>query len=119
MAKVKIKAVKKPKKTTGKKVVKKAKKVKPAKEAKEEKVEGRLVGKITHYFGHVDVAVVELTGTLRVGDKIRVKGATTDFEQKVDSMQIEHKQVKEAGKGDAVGMKVKGKVRDNDKVYVL
>ncbi len=102
-----------------KKTTKKPEKAKPKEEVKEEKIEGKEVGKITHYFGHIGVAVVELTGPLKIGDKIRVKGATTDFEQKVDSMQIEHEKVDKAGKGDAVGLKVKGKVRDNDKVYVL
>ena len=87
-------------------------------EAKEENL-GREVGKITHYFGNIGVAVVELTDTLKLGDKIRVKGATTDFEQEVESMQIEHKDVEKAEKGQAVGLKVKEKVRDNDKVYVV
>ena len=80
---------------------------------------GREVGKITHYFDKIGVAVVELTDSLKVGDKIRVKGATTDFEQEVESMQIEHEEVKEAEKGQAIGLKVKEKVRVNDKVYVV
>jgi putative protease len=101
-----------------KKAKPKAEKVK--KQVKEEeKVEGKEVGKITHYFGNISVAVVELSGALKVGDKIRIKGATTDFTQEVGSMQIEHENVETAGKGDAVGLKVKDKVRDNDKVYVL
>ena len=100
---------------------KKKAKAKPKKEKKpkKEEVEGKEVGKITHFFGNIGVAVVELTGKVKVGDKIKVKGATTDFDQKVDSMQVEHKDVKEAKKGDAVGLKVKDKVRTNDKVYVL
>ena len=114
---VKRKATKKAKPKAKKKATKKTVKKKEAVQV--EKVQGKAVGKITHYFGHIDVAVVELTGTLKVGDKVRVKGATTDFEQKIASMQIEHDKVTSAGKGKAIGMKVKGKVRDNDVVYVL
>ncbi|MAE42605.1 hypothetical protein CMO93_02445 [Candidatus Woesearchaeota archaeon] len=54
----------------------------------EEKIPGKEVGKVTHYYTNIGVAVVELTGALKVGDKIRIKGATSDFEQTVDSMQI-------------------------------
>ncbi len=80
---------------------------------------GREVGKITHYFDKIGVAVVELTDSLKAGDKIRIKGNTTDFEQEIESMQIEHEEVEEAGKGQAIGLKVKDKVRNNDKVYVV
>ena len=117
-AKPKKKAKPRKKAAPKKKAVKKPK-VAKKQVVKEEKVQGKAVGKITHYFGHINVAVVALTGTLKAGDKIRVKGATTDFEQKVDSMQIEHEPVDSAGKGKAVGLKIKGKVRDNDVVYVL
>lgn len=78
---------------------------------------GEEIGKISHYFAKIGVAVVELAKQLKVGDKIRVKGMTTDFEQLVKSIQIEHKEVEKAGKGKAVGIKVKEKVRGNDKVY--
>jgi len=81
--------------------------------------EGKEVGKITHFFDKIGVAVVEITGKLKVGDKIKIKGSTTDFEQNVDSMQIEHEEVKEAKKGDAIGMKVADRVREHDKVFVL
>ena len=79
---------------------------------------GKEVGKITHYFEKIGVAVIEVTGKLKAGDKIRIKGNTTDFEQDIDSMQVEHEQVKEAKKGDAIGMKVKDRVREHDVVYV-
>jgi len=83
---------------------------------KEEKEE--FVGKITHYFDKIEVGIIEITkGSLAVGDEIHIKGATTDFEQPVESMQIEHEQVKKAKKGDAIGMKVKDKVREGDEVY--
>ncbi len=75
------------------------------------------VGKITHYFTKIGVAVVELNGTLSVGDKIRIQGPTTDFEQTVESMQIEHENVKTAKKGQSIGLKVKDHVRETDTVY--
>ena len=77
------------------------------------------VGEVTHFFTDIGVAVVKLSGSLEVGDRIRVKGATTDFEQDVNSIQIDQEDVEEAGKGDEVGMKVKGRVRDGDNVYKL
>ena len=97
-----------------KKVVKKAvkKKVKP----KEEDL-GKEVGKVTHYFSNIGVVVIELTGTLKTGDKIRIKGATSDFTQNVDSMQIEHEKVEEAKKKQSIGMKVKDHAREHDVVY--
>ena len=79
---------------------------------------GKEVGKITHYFEKIGVAVIEVTGKLKAGDKIRIKGNTTDFEQEVDSMQMEHEQVKEAKKGMAIGMKVKDRVREHDVMYL-
>jgi len=75
------------------------------------------VGKITHFFSKISVAVVELNATLSVGDKIRVQGPTTDFEQTVESMQIEHENVKTAKKGQSIGLKVNERVRENDTVY--
>lgn len=83
-----------------------------------EKKEDKPIGKITHYFSNIEVAVIDLSAPLKVGDKIRVVGGeATDFEQEVDSMQIEHLQVKSAKKGDNVGMKVKEKVHEGYKVY--
>lgn len=77
----------------------------------------KLVGKITNYFKNIQVAVVELSAKLQVGDTIHIKGATTDFEQTVDSMQIEHESIETAKKGQSVGMKVTEKIRKGDKVY--
>ena len=76
-----------------------------------------LIGKVSDYFAKIGVIALELTGTLRVGDKIHVKGHTTDFEQIVDSIQIEHKNFSEAGPGASVGLKVKEHCRHNDSVY--
>ena len=75
------------------------------------------VGKITHFFSKINVAVVELTAPLSVGDKIRIQGPTTDFEQTVQSMQIEHESVEAAKKGQSVGLRVNERVRENDTVY--
>ncbi|MCK4781809.1 hypothetical protein KAS79_02700 [Candidatus Parcubacteria bacterium] len=82
--------------------------------------QGKLIGKITHYFGHIEVAVIELTAGLKVGDTIRIVGGEdTDFEQKVKSMETEHKKIDKAKKGDSVGLKVKEKVREGYKVYKI
>jgi putative protease len=75
------------------------------------------IGKITHYFTNIGVAVIELEKTLKVGDKISIEGATTKIEQTVDSMQIEKEKVQEAKKGQAIGLKVKDRVRPGDLVY--
>ena len=82
-----------------------------------EKAPGKKVGKVEHYYTKFKVGVVKLSGTLKVGDKIRIKGATTDFEQTVDSMQIEQDKIDEAKKGKSIGLKVKDHVRQNDVVY--
>jgi hypothetical protein len=105
------------KKVTKKKEVKKkeTKKKKPMKkEVKEKEV---LIGVVSNYFDHVGVAAVKLKVGLKNGDKIRVVGGNVDFEQKVDSMQIQHKVVLEAKKGDDVGIKIKEKVRKDYKIY--
>jgi len=84
-----------------------------------EAAEGKLVGRISHFFSHLMVGVIELEDTLKVGDTIRIKGAHDDFTQTVESMQVEHQAVQEAGPGDAVGVKVIAKVHEGDKVYVV
>lgn len=75
------------------------------------------IGVITHYFGHLNVAALKLTGSLAVGDTLRIKGHTTDVTVAVDSIQIEHKSVQQAAQGDNVGIKVPSHVREHDKVY--
>ena len=79
--------------------------------------EEKSVGKITHYFGGISVGIIELTDNLKVGDKIHIKGSSTDFEQTIDSMQIERQDIKEAKSGDAIGIKVTQKVREGDEVF--
>jgi len=86
--------------------------IKMVEEKKEE-----LVGKITHYFGKIGVAIIEASKEIKVGDTIHIKGSTSDFEQSVDSMQVEHENVEKAKKGDVIGLKVKDKVREGDEVY--
>ncbi|MFA6190503.1 MAG: hypothetical protein WC711_03315 [Candidatus Staskawiczbacteria bacterium] len=82
------------------------------------KAEGKPVGKITHYFSNIDVAVINLVSPLKVGEKIRIIGGQeTDFEQKVGSMQVEHKDVKVGKKGESVGIKIEEKVHEGYKVY--
>jgi len=75
------------------------------------------VGHVSHFFSKISVAVIELTAPLQVGDTIVVKGPNTDFEQVVDSMQIEHANVQRAEAGQSIGMKVAQKVRETDVVY--
>jgi putative protease len=75
------------------------------------------VGHITHFFSKIGVAIVELTATLIVGDRILVKGPATDFEQVVDSMQIEHQNVQRAESGQSIGLKVAQPVKEKDVVY--
>jgi len=81
--------------------------------------EGKLIGKVTHYFSHIGVAVIELSENLKVGDTIRIVGGEIDFNQAVGSMEIEHQKVEVAKPGDSVGTKVDQKVRDGYKVYKL
>jgi hypothetical protein len=75
------------------------------------------VGHIAHFFSKISVAIVDLTATLNAGDRILVKGPTTDFEQVVDSMQIEHQNVKSAEAGHSIGLKTVQPVREKDIVY--
>lgn len=77
------------------------------------------VGKVTHYFDKIGVAVVELTGPLLAGDSIKISGKKGEFTMTVGSMQIEHEQIKEAKKGSTVGMKVDQPVTEGDEVYKL
>ncbi len=75
------------------------------------------VGRITHFYSKASVAILDLIAPLNKGDKIVIRGSTTNIEQTVDSMEIEHKQVANAQAGQQVGMKVPGRVRDSDIVY--
>ena len=75
------------------------------------------IGKVTEFFARPVVAGVELSGTLKVGDKVHIKGSTTDMELTVDSMQIERVNITVGKLGDIIGIKVPDRVRRGDKVY--
>jgi selenocysteine-specific translation elongation factor len=77
----------------------------------------QMVGTVSDFFAHPVVAGIELTAALKVGDKIHIKGHTTDLELNVDSMQIDNAQVTEAKAGDSIGIKVSERVRGGDTVY--
>ena len=81
---------------------------------------GEAIGEITHFFPHVKAAVIKLQKEgLSVGDVIYVKGHTTNFEQKIKSMQNNHAPIEKASKGQEIGIKVTAKVRHGDKVYKI
>ena len=82
-------------------------------------MEEKLIGEITHYFGKINVAIIKLKDALKEGDRIHIKGKGTDFTQTVSSIQIEHKNVKSAKKGEMVGIKVDQKVKEEDEVFLI
>jgi len=76
------------------------------------------IGFVEHWFGHIMVAGIKITGgSLKVGDKIRIKGHTSDFTCVVESMQVEHGSIEEAKAGNDIGIKVPEHARTHDKVY--
>jgi putative protease len=75
------------------------------------------IGSVMTYYNQIGVAVIELTGNVKTGDKIIFRGYTTDLEHVIDNMEIEHQSVQEAKAGDQIGIKVGGRVRKKDKVY--
>ncbi|MCX6813589.1 MAG: hypothetical protein NTV77_03915 [Candidatus Azambacteria bacterium] len=77
------------------------------------------IGTVTHYYGNINVAVVELSGKLSVGDKVKFGDDKSGFEQTVESMQIEHKNISSAKKGDAIGLKVDEKINEGADVYLV
>lgn len=79
---------------------------------------GSRIGKVTHYFSKIGVAVVELTGNLKIGDSIVIAGRGHEFVQPISSLQVEHEQVSVAASGDAVGLKVDQAVKEGDAVYL-
>ncbi len=78
-----------------------------------------VVGRVTGFFAKPSVAVVKLSAPLKVGDTVYLKGHTTDFQQTVDSMQIERQPVQDAKAGDTVGLKVIARCRKQDTIYTL
>ncbi len=110
----KKKAKKITKKKAFKKTVKKSVK-KAVKKVKEEKP----IGVITHFYTHIKVAVIKFKTTFKTGGEVHFKGATTDFKQKLASIQYDHKPVATAKKGQGVGVKVAKRVRDGDLVFLV
>ncbi len=119
------KIIKKPVKKSVKKLIKKktSKKTSVSKKKplikKAPKVDGKLIGLITHYFPHVQAAVIKLKGPLAKGDTVKIKGHTTDLTQLVSSLQIDRVDIETAKKGDEIGLQVSSRVRQADKVYKL
>ncbi|MEM3519131.1 MAG: hypothetical protein QXT22_01760 [Candidatus Hadarchaeales archaeon] len=88
-------------------------------EIMEAQPEKKLVGKVTHYFTKIGVGVIELSDKLKIGDRISIEGRTSNFQQTVESMQIEHKNVQEAGPGQAIGLKLINRAREGDLVFKI
>lgn len=110
-------------KSAVKKSTKKITKVKTKTEKlipKKKKIKVEVVGKVIHYFPKVKAAVIKIKkNSVTIGDSVQIKGHTTDFKQKVVSMQINHKPIAKATKGNEIGLRVKKRVRINDLVYKL
>jgi len=75
------------------------------------------IGVVTHFYGHISVAIVKFNKAVKQGEQVHFRGATTDLIQAIDSMQFDHKEIPVAKKGQEVGIKVSDKVRDGDEVY--
>lgn len=115
----------KKKKAPARKILKKKAPQKPqpqkAKRAKAKagQIKAAVIGKVTHYFPHVNAAVLKLKLPLKAGDTIQIKGHTTDLKETVTSMQINRAPITEAKKGDEIGLLVASRVRAGDTVYKL
>jgi len=83
----------------------------------EVRMQEKEIGKITHYYGHLSVGIIELSDNLKIGDTIHIKGHSSDFNQNIDSIQIEHQDVSEAKAKDVIGIKILQKVHPHDKVF--
>jgi len=81
-------------------------------------VQGKPIGTVTHYYSNLGVAIVKFKQEVQAGTALRFKGVTTDFEEKADSLQQDHKEVEKAPKGKEIGVKVGEKVREGDEVYL-
>jgi U32 family peptidase len=77
------------------------------------------IGSISHYYGKAGVAVIDLTGNLKKGDLVKFKKGDHEFEQTIVSMQIDHKEIDKAKKGDSLGLKVDKPVKKGAEVYLL
>lgn len=124
IAKIKARVAKKAKKVikkrriAGKKPAKKNKGARmPFKAVLESASQGELIGEITHFYGGIGVGIVKVLQPISIGDNIKIKGPTSDFSQRIESMQYEHQSIDKAEKDKEVGIKVKDKVREGDKIY--
>lgn len=82
-------------------------------------MEKKPIGKVVHFFTKIGVAVIDLSDELKVGDRISIEGATSNFEQVINSMQIEHANVQSATAGQSIGLKVDQRVRQGDLVFKI
>ena len=96
---------------------KKGLKKRPVAKRLPKKQEGNFIGLVTHYFPHVQAAVIKLKGSLVLGDMVKIKGHTTDLTQGISSMQIDRVDISSAKNGDEIGLQVSSRVRQGDKVY--
>ena len=80
--------------------------------------EPKPIGHVTHFYGHLGVAIIKFKEAIAVGTRVKFKGATTDFEESIASMQYDHAPIEKAKKGQEVGIKVTQKVREGDEVYM-
>jgi translation elongation factor EF-1alpha len=80
---------------------------------------GKKIGEVNHFYNRIGVAVIDLVNSLQVGDRVHFLGRSTDFQQEITSMQIEHESINEAGKGQEVAVKVERRVRNHDKVFII
>ncbi len=119
MAKKKKKKIVRAKKKVTKKAKKGKTKPKQTRKARQtKKVKVTVIGTVTHYFPKVNAAVVKLKKPLSVGDTVLIKGSTTQFKQKIQSMQMDHVAISKAKKGDEIGLEVKDRVREHDLLIV-
>ncbi len=119
-AKKKVAKKKIAKKRIIKKKIKKATRQKKiVKSIKIKESEGKLIGRVVHFFDHIGVAVIKLNSGLSAKDKIQIVGGDIDFKQEVKSMQIEHRGIKKAKAKDEIGLKVSKKVRPGYRVFKI
>ena len=112
--KKKVKKIKKAvRRPAARKIKKAVKKTAPRKAAAP-----KPIGRVTHFYREIKVAVIKFSKPVKQGTEVNFRGATTDFKQKLDSMQYDHKPLATAPKGKQVGVKVKSRVREGDQVYL-
>lgn len=77
------------------------------------------IGIVNHYYGNIGVGIIKFNKPVKAGTEVEIRGATTNFSQKLDSMQYDHKSIQTAPKGKEVGVKLEDKVREGDEVYLV